>query len=97
MTERDPRWEKVRAMVGQQQYDIDTNTFNPPEDICEFYISVTYGEHYLWSRILAFKDEVRDANVPLYTIILDQMVEEIDKRLDEYDKEKEHGEPTTRS
>lgn len=80
---RDPRWENVFARVGQHQYDIDTNEYNPPEHICEIYVELRHEGMLTFHRTLVFKDEVEQ----WFKQVLDKSVDAIDRALAEKQKE----------
>ena len=81
MVTRDPRWENVFASVGQRTYDIDTNTWTPPEHITRIRVDVDYNGVNHYYEMLVFKEDF-ESYPTFFKMCLDDIVTQIDQHME---------------
>lgn len=84
--QRDPRWEDVYAQVRTHKQSTDELENDLFSGFIEFCIEVRYRGERLGCRILEDPSFIADCNIDMYSVILDQMVQDIDYHLDRKDK-----------
>lgn len=89
---RDERWENVTAVfLPCAQYDLDIDTLSNIE-LWIFRVEVVYNGAVFWHQIFVHEDVVTDfgLNEPepslIFDDIMNDLVANLDKRLDHYDK-----------
>lgn len=85
---RDKRWEDVWAYVGPPQGYIDDGDGQEGlwRDYVEFLVEVRYEGRVFYHKLVAHKDDFERSYIPdeIYKHILDDIVYQIDKHMDEH-------------
>lgn len=83
MMQRDKRWESVYASVKTYERTSEDLEFDIRKDCLAFEIRVWYLGTMIKSQILVDEESLKDSYFNIYKYVLDEMVEKIDKAMEE--------------